>query len=101
MVRQYCLKHIDMEKTRIIMTEVKCPSGKYVRFASKSSGNTVATVDRIEGKYTVFTYNEYGHFSERGSRSSKQSAIKLAQEWVSRLIEDAEFKWNVVAERYR
>lgn len=87
-----------MEPTMIIMTEVKCPSGKYVRFASKSSGNTVATVDRIEGKYTVFTYNEYGHFSERGSRSSKQSAIKLAKEWVSRLIEDAEFKWNVITE---
>lgn len=83
-----------MEKTRIIMTEVTCPQGKYTLFTVKENAKRVAVVDRRDGVYTV--YAGWPFFDELGSRTKKDAAIKLAQRKVLEFIPDAEFKWNVM-----
>lgn len=88
-----------MDTTRIIITEVLCRQGKYTKFTVKESGNLVAVVDRKDGKYVVFV--GWPFFEEVGSRTSKDSAFRLARESVLKFIPDAEFKFNVVRERVR
>ena len=83
--------------TRIIMTEVFSPNGKYTRFTIKGDRKILAEVDRRDGKYLIFA----GVSGEIGSRTNKDSAIKFAQDHIRGFIPDAEFKWNVVSERIR
>ena len=85
-----------MEKTRIIMTEVKSPYGKYTKFTNKKTGKILAEVDRRYGKYVIF-----GNRNELGSRTNKDSAIMFAQVYIREFIPDAEFKWSVVSQRIR
>ena len=83
--------------TRIIMTEVKSPLGKYTKFTTKYGNRLVASVDRRDGKYYIYAGQYITEL--QGTRTSKASAIRFAQECVRSFIEDAEFKMNVVCER--
>ena len=86
-----------MEKTRIIMTEVTSPYGKYTKFTIKGDRKIIAEVDRRDGKYLIFA----GVAGEIGSRTNKTAALKLAQEHIRGFIPDAEFKFNAMSERVR
>jgi hypothetical protein len=88
-----------METTRIILTDVLCRQGKRTKFTLKESGKMVAVVNRKEGKYVVFA--GWPFFEEVGTRTSKDSALRLAKESVLKFIPDAEFKLSVVQERIR
>ena len=81
------------------MTDVFGHYGKYTKFSIKENGNVVAAVDRRDGKYVV--YAGWPFLDEIGSRTKKDSAFRLAQDSVLRFIPDAEFKFNVIQERYR
>lgn len=82
--------------TRIIMTEVFSPYGKYVKFTKKGEREIIAEIDRKDGKYVIF-----GSKQQLAARSSKDSAIKYAQDYILGFIPDAEFKWNVMCERIK
>lgn len=83
-----------MEATRIIMTEVICPEGRYTKFNLKDGGGFIGAVDRKDGKYWV--YAGWPFFDEVGTRTRKASAIELAKAAIRRFIPDAEFKKNVI-----
>lgn len=85
--------------TRIIMTEVTSPLCKYTKFNIKGTGRLVASVDRRDGRYIIF--GGYTSFSELARRTKKASAIQFAQEYIRGFLPDAEFKWNVMREKYR
>lgn len=88
-----------MKKTRIIMTEVLCSQGKYTRFSLKDTGYSIAFVDRKGGRYEI--YAGYPFIDKVGTRTNKDSALRLAKESILEFIPDAEFKFNVVRERVR
>ena len=86
-----------MEPTRIIMTEVKSPYGKYTAFNIKGTGQLIAEVDR-RGRYYVVFCN--GH--NVGQRSNKDAAIGYAQRCVKDCVPNpVEFKWNVMSYRQK
>lgn len=90
-----------MEKTRIIMTEVKGYAGRYVDFRIKDTGEHIAEVDRRGDKYVVLIATE-GVFWDLVSEAwQKSRAINLAQKEIFKSIPDAEFKWNVTREIYK
>lgn len=87
--------------TRIIMTE--CTAwfgGRYVSFRVKETGEFVAEVDRRNNKYVAFSVRG-GLMDIIGDAWQKSAAINMAQKDILQLYPDAEFKWNVVAERHR
>lgn len=87
-----------MGPTRIIMTEVKSSSGRYVAFRVKDTGKYIAEVDRRGDKYVVLIATE-GVFWDLVSEAwQKSRAINLAQKEILKTIPDAEFKWNVITE---
>ena len=86
-------------ETRIIMTEVTSPHGRYTKFTVKGTGKFLAEVDRRDGKYIVFA--GAGVFHEVFSHRSKPVAFKYVQDWIRTFIPDAEFKYNVMTERIR
>lgn len=90
-----------MEKTRIIMTEVKSPNGRYVAFQVKGTGEYVAEVDRRGDKYAVLIASEGVFWDLVVEAWQKSRAINLAQQEILKKIPDAEFKWNVMTERIR
>lgn len=73
----------------------------YVTFKEKRTGVSVGEVDRVEGKYVIFS-GPSCWLSEIGSRTKKDAAIKFLQEEIRKgYPEGVEFKWNVMRERYR
>lgn len=88
--------------TTIIMTEcVSMFGSRYVTFKEKGTGVSVGEVDRVEGKYVIFS-GPYGWLAEIGTRTKKAAAINLLQEELKRAYpEGVEFKWNVMREIYR
>lgn len=90
-----------MEKTRIIMTEVKSPNGRYVAFQVKDTGEYVAEVDRRGDKYVVLIASEGVFWDLVAEAWQKSRAINLAQQEILKRIPNAEFKWNVMSERIR
>lgn len=90
-----------MEKTRIIMTEVRSSSGRYVAFQVKGTGKYLAEVDRRGDKYAVLIAAE-GVFWELVAEAwQKSRAINMAQKEILKTIPDAEFKWNVMTEVFK
>ena len=89
-----------MESTIIIMTEVRSPLGKYTKFEIKRTGRLIGSVDYtwINGAKKYVVYTGYSYLSFNGTRTRKDTAIKLAQDNILSFIEDAEFKWNVLTE---
>ena len=87
-------------KTRIIMTEVKSPHGRYVDFMVKGTGEHVAEVDRRNGKYAVFSIRG-GIMDWVAEEWQKSRAINRAQKEILGFIPNAEFKWNVMTKRIR
>lgn len=87
--------------TTIIMTECVSSFGsRYVSFKEKGTGVSVGEVDRVEGKYVIFS-GPSGWLSEIGSRTKKDVAIKFLQEEIRKAYPTGvEFKWNVMRERY-
>lgn len=84
-------------ETIIIMTEVTDSRfGKYVRFNVKGQGKLLAEVDRRDKKYVIFN-----GYSEIGTRTQKDAAIKFAQDYIRGFIPDAKFKWSVMSERIK
>ncbi len=88
--------------TRIIMTEVTSPYGKYTKFTNKKTGKDIGEVDWSNGRYKIF-YNGNGRpLSEIGTKSKKQSAIQYLQDAIKAGIRgEVEFKFNVMSERVR
>ena len=88
--------------TRIIITEVKSPYGKYWKFTIKGKGTRVAEVDKK--RKSDFGYNGYvlygggGLFSEIARHSNKGLVLEMAKEYIRGFIPDAEFKWDVTVE---
>lgn len=79
--------------TRVIMTEVKSPYGKYTAFNVNGTGQLIGEVDR-RGRYYVVFCN--GH--QQGQRSNKDAAIQYAQKCITAVLPNpVEFKWNVMA----
>jgi len=79
--------------TRVIMTEVTSPYGKYTAFNVKGTGRLVGEVDRRGRNYVVFCN---GH--NVGQRSNKDSAIAHAKKCISEVLPNpVEFKWNVMS----
>ena len=89
-----------MEPIIVILTDVKSPYGFYTKFTIKGTGELIAEVDRRDGKYVLFG-GPKNRFSEILRRSSKQSAIQLAKDYIRGFIPDAIFKMNVMTERIR
>lgn len=87
---------------RIIMTECRSTFGSYyVDFKEKATGVRVGEVDRIAGKYVIFS-GPSGWLSEIGTRTKKASAIKFLQSEIRKGYPDGvEFKWNVMCQKVR
>ena len=87
--------------TRIIMTEVKSPNGRYVAFQVKGTGEYIAEVDRRGDKYVVLIASKGVYWELVAEAWQKSRAINLAQQEILKKNPDAEFKWNVMSERIR
>ena len=85
-------------ETTVIMTNCSSPYCKsYVMFEIKGKGKLVGEVDRRDGKYVIY-YN----LREIGSRSNKDSAIKVLQDAIKAGITGpVAFKWNVMQYNYK
>lgn len=95
-------KHNTTMETTVIMTNCSSPYGKYIMFETKGGRKHIGEVDCRDGKYVIY-YNGNGHpLSIIGTRSKKDSAIRLLQESIRAGIKGSvKFRWNVVRERYR
>ena len=83
-------------ETIILMCERRsCFGQRYVDFKEKATGVRVGEVDRVAGKYVIFS-GPSGWLSEIGTRTNKWSAIKVLQDAIRAGYEgDVEFKWRV------
>ena len=82
--------------TTILMCERRSFAGeRYVDFKEKATGVRVGEVDRVAGKYVIYC-GPSGWLSEIGTRTNKQSAIKVLQDNIrAGYLGEVEFKWKV------
>ena len=89
-------------ETTVIMTNYKSPYGKYIRFEIKGSQKHIGEVDRKDGKYVIFYDGNAKSLRQIGSRTNKDSAIKVLQDAIRAGIQGpVEFKWNVMQYKYK
>lgn len=89
-------------ETIVIMTNHTTPYGKYVKFETKGGRKHIGEVDRRDGKYVVFYDGNAKSLRQIGTRSNKDSAIKLLQEAIKAGIDGpVAFKWNVMQYKYK
>lgn len=71
-------------------------------FEIKGKGKHIGEVDRRDGKYVIYYDGNGKSLREIGSRSNKDSAIKVLQDAIKAGINGAvAFKWNVMQYNYK
>ena len=89
-------------ETTVIMTNYQSPYGKYILFEIKGSKKHIGEVDRKDGKYVIFYDGNAKILRQIGTRSSKDSEIKVLQDAIRAGIQGpVEFKWNVMQYKYK
>ena len=89
-------------ETIVIMTNCSSPYGKYIIFETKGGREHIGEVDRRDGKYVIYYDGNAKSLRQIGTRSNKDSAIKLLQEAIRAGVErQVTFKWNVMEYKYK
>lgn len=90
-------------ETTIIMTNCSSPYCKsYIMFEIKGKGKQIGEVTRMDGKYVIYFDADAKSLRMIGSRSNKDSAIKVLQDAIKAGIQGpVAFKWNVMQYKYK
>lgn len=89
-------------ETTVIMTNCRSHYGSFIRFEVKGSQKHIGEIVRREGKYVIFYDGDAKSLRQIGSRTSKDSAIKVLQDAIRAGIHGpVEFKWNVMQYKYK
>lgn len=85
------------------MTNCSSPYCKsYIMFEIKGKGKHIGEVDRRDGKYVIYYDGNAKSLRQIGTRSSKDSAIKVLQDAIKAGIQGpVAFKWNVMQYKYK
>lgn len=89
-------------ETTVIMTNCRSHYGKYIRFEIKGSQKHIGEVDLRDGKYVIFYDGNAKSLRQIGTRTNKDSAIKVLQDAIKAGIQSpVAFKWNVMQYNYK
>ena len=90
-------------ETIVIMTNCSSPYCKsFIMFETKGGSKQIGEIDRRDGKYVIYFDADAKSLRMIGSRSNKDSAIKVLQDAIKAGIQGpVAFKWNLMQYKYK